>query len=54
MSPPRPNEAATYQWWPLDLKNAASKRRPNLAFRCRRSPAACGARTLPGPTRDKR
>jgi hypothetical protein len=32
MSPPRPNEAATYQWWPLDLKNAAQERAEELGL----------------------
>ena len=32
MSPPRPNEAATYQWWPLDLKNAAQQRAAELGL----------------------
>lgn len=32
MSPPRPNEAATYQWWPLDLKNAAQQKAAELGL----------------------
>ena len=32
MSPPRPNEAATYQWWPLNLKNAAQQRAAELGI----------------------
>ena len=32
MRTPRPDEAATYQWWPLDLKNAAQQKAAELGL----------------------
>lgn len=32
MRTPRPDEAATYQWWPIDLKTAAQERSDELGL----------------------